>query len=89
MTKYLKNINDGFIYEWHPILAKNPLCVEVSEEEVFPERFVKPAVVELVEKRKRQGRRPVDLSVNESAEQEEFKFEFPELNADASRRLPK
>lgn len=37
-TRYLRNIKDGTIYEWHPILAEHPLCEEVSEEEAFPER---------------------------------------------------
>lgn len=36
--RYLRNTKDGTIYEWHPILAEHPLCEEVSEEEVFPER---------------------------------------------------
>lgn len=39
MPKYLRNTRDGFIYEWDPILAENPLCEEVSEEQAFPERF--------------------------------------------------
>lgn len=38
--RYLRNKDDGTIYEWHRILAQNPKCVEVSEEEAFPERFV-------------------------------------------------
>ena len=36
----LKNIKDGEIYGWHPILAENPLTVEVTEEEAFPEKFI-------------------------------------------------
>lgn len=39
MQKYLRNKNDGFIYDWNPILAKHPLCEEVTEEIAFPERF--------------------------------------------------
>jgi len=38
--RYLRNKADGFIYEWHPILANNPKIEEVSEMEAFPERFV-------------------------------------------------
>lgn len=37
--RYLKT-NDGFVFEWNPILAENPLCREVSEEEAFPEKFI-------------------------------------------------
>lgn len=40
-VRHLRNINDGTIYEWHPILAEHPLCEEVSEEVVFPERVNK------------------------------------------------
>ena len=46
MPRYLRNRNDGWIYEWDAILAANPVCEEVSEEEAYPERFVKPEVVE-------------------------------------------
>lgn len=42
--RYLRNRADGFIYEWHPILAKNPKLEEVSEQEAFPERFIPETV---------------------------------------------
>tara|TARA_B100000424_G_C22768488_1_gene413939 strand:- start:3 stop:326 length:324 start_codon:yes stop_codon:yes gene_type:complete len=38
--RWLKNIKDGTIYGWNEILADNPLTVEVTEEEAFPERFI-------------------------------------------------
>jgi hypothetical protein len=38
--KYLKNKTDGTIYEWDEILAANPKCEEVTEEEAYPERFL-------------------------------------------------
>jgi hypothetical protein len=38
-NKYLRD-KGGFIYDWNPILAKNPNCVEVTEQEAFPEKFV-------------------------------------------------
>lgn len=79
--KYLRNKNDGFIYEWHPVLAKNSLCEEVTEEEAFPERFVTPAV----EKAKR---RPKKLSLDTDDIPEEPAYTSPELSADASRNLP-
>ena len=37
--RYLRNRNDGFIYEWNEILAENVLCEEVTEEQAYPERF--------------------------------------------------
>tara|TARA_Y100000004_G_scaffold195811_1_gene263953 strand:+ start:11414 stop:11737 length:324 start_codon:yes stop_codon:yes gene_type:complete len=38
--RWLKNINDGTIYGWNEILDANPLTVEVTEEEAFPEKFI-------------------------------------------------
>ena len=37
--RYLRNRNDGFIYDWNPILAVHPKCEGVTEEQAFPERF--------------------------------------------------
>lgn len=85
MARYLRNRKDGFIYDWHPILAQNELCVEVTEEEAYPERFVKPEVVEKVEKvRTRRGK--LDLATADVAEPPAITN--PDIAADASRRLP-
>jgi hypothetical protein len=81
MTKYLRNKNDGFIYGWHPILAANPLCEEVTEEEAFPERFVTP----VVERARRRAKR---IEITEDDIPEEPVYTSPELSADASRNLP-
>ena len=83
--RYLRHIQDGFIYEWHPILAANPLCEEVSEKEVFPNA---EDVVEKVEKvtRGRKKKSSLDLSTDDIPE--EPPYTSPELAADASRRLP-
>ena len=79
--QYLRNKNDGFIYEWNEILAKNALCEEVTEEEAYPERFMTPAV----EKAKRRTKR-LELSTDDIPE--EPVYTSPELSADASRDLP-
>lgn len=42
-NRWLKNKKDGTIYEWNAILADNPLCEEITEEQAFPERFVPKA----------------------------------------------
>lgn len=84
--RYLKNINDGFIYEWHPVLAQNPLCREVSEEEAFPERFLREEVVEEVKKVRAKRKSALDLSTADIPEAPAYTS--PELAADASRRLP-
>ena len=41
MTRWLRNIKDGEIYGWNEILAENPLTEEVTEEQAFPEKFIK------------------------------------------------
>jgi hypothetical protein len=88
MTKmYLRNKKDGFIYGWNEILAKNPLCEPVTEEEAYPERFVKPEQVEKVKKtRARRKTKALDLSTEDT--QEEPNWVAPEIEADASRDLP-
>lgn len=85
MPRYLRNKRDGFIYEWDPILDKNPMCEEVTEEEAFPEKFLKPVVVEKV-KRGRKKKGQLDLFTDDIPEPPDYTP--PELAADASRRLP-
>jgi len=79
--QYLRNKNDGFIYEWHPVLAKNELCEEVTEEEAFPERFM-TAAVEKAKKRAKKIELVADDNLTEPV------YSSPELSADASRDLP-
>lgn len=89
MTKiYLRNKVDGFIYEWHPILAANPKCEEVTEEEAFPEQFVKPEQVEKV-KKTRAARKTKALDLSTDDIEEEPAYTPPELKADASKGLSK
>lgn len=88
MTKmFLRNKKDGFIYGWNEILAKNPLCEPVTEEEAFPERFVKPEQVAKVTKsRSRRKTKALDLSTDDIGE--EPRYTAPEIEADASKGLP-
>lgn len=79
--RYLRNKNDGFIYEWHEVLAKNPLCEEVTEEEAFPERFATAAV----EKARRRTKK-IQLQTDDIPQPPVYSS--PELSADASRDLP-
>ncbi len=87
MTRYLKSKKDGWIFEWHPILAQNPLCYEVSEEEVFPERFMPVAQVE--EAKKSRAKRKTKLDLETADIPEEPVYTSPELAADAARGWPK
>jgi hypothetical protein len=86
--RYLRNNNDGFIYEWNPILAANSACEEVSEQELFPERFITPVVEEQIEqvvKTRAKRKSKLDLATEEVPEAPLFSSE--ELNIDASRGL--
>jgi len=76
-NRYLRNKRDGYIYAWNDILADNPLCEEVSEEEAFPERFVPNDV----------KTRKSKLNITPAVIEEPPPIEFPEINADASRGL--
>ena len=81
MTRYLRNKNDGTIYEWHEVLARNAACEEVTEQEAFPERFATAAV----EKAKRRAKK---ITLDTDDIPEEPAYTSPELSADASRDLP-
>jgi len=84
MVRYLKSRKDGWIFEWDEILAKNPSCYEVTEEEAYPERFIPQEMLQIATT-KRKGRKAIDLSVPE----EETQPTPPELAADAARGWPK
>jgi hypothetical protein len=79
--QYLRNKNDGFIYEWHPVLAKNPMCEEVTEQEAYPERFM-TAAVEKAKKRTKKIELVADDNLTGPV------YSSAELSADASRNLP-
>ena len=85
MSRYLRHKLDGWIYDWNPILAANPLCEEVDEEEAYPERFLKKETVEEPKKRRRK-KDALDLTTADIPEPPPYTP--PELAADASRRLP-
>lgn len=87
MTKYLRNKKDGFIYGWNPILAANPLCEEVTEEEAFPERFVKPEQVEKA-KKARAARKGKEVALSTDDIPDGPEYSSPELNEEASQGLP-
>jgi hypothetical protein len=87
MTMYLRNKKDGFIYDWNPILAKNPKCEEVTEEEAFPEKFVKPEQVEKA-KKARAARKGKEVALSTDDIPDGPEYTSPELNAEASQGLP-
>ena len=85
MSRYLRHKLDGWIYDWNPILAANPLCDEVGEEEAYPEKFLKKETLEEPKKRRRK-KDGLDLTTADIPEPPPYTP--PELAADASRRLP-
>jgi len=87
VTRYLKSRKDGWIFEWDPILAKNPLCYEVTEQEAFPERFIPVQQVEEVKKTKAKRKTKLDLDTIDIPEEPDLTP--PELAVDAARGWPK
>ena len=77
--RYLRDRN-GFVYEWNEILAENPLCEEITEEEAFPEKYIP----------KKQKGRKSGLKLETPTEEipVEPPYENAELNAEASKGLP-
>jgi hypothetical protein len=75
--RYLRNRRDGTIYEWDDILAENPICEEITEQEAFPEKFIPPA----------QKARKAKLKL-ETELPEEPVYTNEEVNIEASKGLP-
>ena len=78
MARWLRNIEDGTIYGWSEILAENPKCEEVTEEQAFPERF----------KPKKQASRKAKLNLTTEETPVEPDTTPVELAEEASRGLP-
>lgn len=78
--QFIRVKKDGFIYEYSPILAQNPECEVISEEEAYPERFVP------VEAKVRKRKVALDLATADIPEAPPYTS--PELAADAARGLP-
>lgn len=49
MKLWLRHVEDGSVYDWHPTLAKHPKLVEVTDEEMFPEKYAAPEVIAKLE----------------------------------------
>lgn len=83
MARYIRVKKDGFIYEYNEILAANPGCEVVEEEDAAVAVMPEPVVVAAVKGRKA----ALDLSTADIPEP--AVHTPPELAADAGRRLPK
>lgn len=82
MSKWLRVKKDGFIYRWNPIMAQNPGVEEITEVEAFPEKSAPPKTVAKAKARASK----VDLSVDDFLKEEAYTS--PEIQKDASRKLP-
>ena len=85
--RWLQHKTDGTIYEWDPILDKNPKVEEVTEEEAFPERFVPKQAIERIEKKRGRPRKPLDLGTDDIPE--EPVYSNPDLGREAAKGWPK
>jgi hypothetical protein len=93
--RWLRNRNDGTLYEWNEILSENALCEEIPDSMVFPAAYVNTASqapdtavtgdfgTELVKKK---GRPKKDLGV---AEMEAAVTPGPFSSADFSAEVGK
>jgi hypothetical protein len=86
MKLYIRVKRDGFIYEFSDILAKNPSCEVVTEEEAYPERFITPEVEEVITAKRSKKKPALDLTTVDIPEPPEVTS--PELAADAAKGLP-
>jgi hypothetical protein len=87
MARWLRHKIDGTIYGWDQILAKHPKLEEVSEEVAFPERFETPEVRKRIARVKSSKKKLLTLAGDDM--ETEPTYNNPELDADASRGLPK
>ena len=88
---YIRVKKDGFLYDYNEILAKNPACEVVTEQEAFPERFVPAHVADRVgtpENPKRATKRKAALDLTTADIPEAPPYTSPELAAEASKGLP-
>lgn len=82
--RYIRVKKDGSIYAYNEILARNPECEVVVEEDVIPPQDVVDEIVA-----KRRGRPKVALDLSTADIPEPPIHTPPELAADAARKWPK
>ena len=85
-TMYIRVKQDGFIYDYNEILAKNPGCEVVPEEIAYPERFMPVEAPQRVAAvRKKRG---TALNLETADIPQEPAYTSPELSAEAARGMP-
>jgi hypothetical protein len=84
MSKYLRHKTDGTIYDWNPILARDPICEEVTEAQAYPDRAPKAAKPEAA---KPEAAKPAKKKAAAVVKQD-IVFDESDLREEASRGLP-
>lgn len=88
MKVWLQHVEDGSLYDWHPILAKHPKLREVSDEELFPEKYAPPQIIAKMEAIKAKHTDQLDLFTDMIPEEPASEVN-PELNAEVTVRTRK
>lgn len=88
MKVWLKHREDGSLYDWHPQLAKHPKLYEVTDEELFPEKYAPPQVISKMEEIKAKHAEPLPLFTEDIPEPPAIDPN-PELSAELTTRTRK
>ena len=87
MKLWLRHVEDGSLYDWHPVLAKHPKLREVSDEELFPEKYAPPQIIAKMEEIKAKHTERLGLFTDLIPEEPPVVNE--ELNAEVTTRTRK
>lgn len=49
MKVWLQHVEDGSVYDWHPQLVKHPKLREITDAELFPEKYADPKIIAKME----------------------------------------
>lgn len=82
-TMWIRVKRDGYLFPFDEVLAKNPECEVITEQEAFPEKFITPVVQQAIA-RTRTRRAPLALNTEVPVP---APYNPPELAADASQGI--
>lgn len=85
-TMWIRVKRDGYLFPFDEILAQNPECEVITEQEAFPEKFITPEVKQAIEKVTKTRTRRAPLALNTEVPTPP-PYNSPELAADASQGI--
>jgi hypothetical protein len=88
MKLWLRHVEDGSLYDWNEILAKHPKLREVTDEELFPEKYAPPQIIAKMEEIKAKHAEQLNLFTDLIPEEPTPEVN-PELNAEVTVRTRK